>query len=632
MFSKLSTRDRDGLAAGTIIAALITFLAANLWLGQWLTTARIDLTEDRRFSVSQATRQMLAGIDEPITLRVYISENIDRLGPVFAGHAKRVRDLLGEYARYAEGGLIVDYYQPQPYSPEEDLAVSDGLQPVPVDLAGTQVFFGLAGVNSTDDVEAIGLLSPERARFLEHDLTRLIADLANPEKPQVAVIGEVPLGGSQATSFQPTALLEQLRQVVDVSLLGGEVAGIDEDVSVLIVTQPGDLSDVTLYAIDQFALRGGRVMLFVDPLPEALQAPPQNPMMGGPPPTPDFAALQPLLQAWGVAIAADEVVIDRASAERVQWVDQGRPRVVDYVAWLGLTPERFDQDDAALGSLQKLVFQTPGHITRTAEATTSLAALVTTSAEATTLPAMRFAMQPDPLGMLNEYQPGGEPLTLAARVRGEITSAFPDGPPEGSSADPAAHLGEATQPFEAIIVADTDFLSDRAWLQQRALLGQRFSVPIANNGDFVINAAEMMAGAPGLSALRGRGLDNRPFSVIEEMRAEAEQAFRETEQELLARIQETEARITALQREEQETGLLLTAEQQQEIDAFRLEMLELRAELREVRFALNEDVERLEDRLRLVNIWAMPALVALIAIGLALWRRRRAARRLSLGR
>jgi ABC-type uncharacterized transport system involved in gliding motility auxiliary subunit len=234
-------------------------------------------------------------------------------------------------------------------------------------------------------------------------------------------------------------------------------------------------------------------------------------------------------------------------------------------------------------------------------------------------------LDPDPSQLLADFSPAGEIFVLAARVTGPVASAWPEGPPEGVESE-REHLAEAAEPLNLILVADADLLADSTWVRVQDLLGQQIAVPIANNGDFAINALDNLAGTQGLISLRGRGLVDRPFEVVRAMEREAEQQFRAKEQELLAKIDETQGKIRRLQEEEQQSGVILTAAQQQEIEAFRGEMITLRQELRAVQRSLREDVERLSTWIKLLNIWAVPVLVALVAIGVVLWRHARTAR------
>lgn len=616
--------DRNRLAVGGILLAVVFFLALNSLSNALFAGLGLDLTEDARFTVSDGTEEVLRSIDEPIALRLYVSREIEELGPSYANHAARAGELLDRYAELSGGLVRIERYDPRPFSPEEDLAVADGLQGVALGNAGTQVFFGLAGRNSTDDTRTIPFLAPERANFLEYDLTRLVFDLANPDKPVVALIGDLPLQGSQANQFRPWAVLEPIRQAFDLRTLYGEIDRIDEDVEILLLAQPTELGERTLYAIDQFVLGGGRVLAFVDPLAESMA--PARP--GGPPPGSAIQALAPLLDAWGVEIAEDRVVGDFLAAVQVRANHQGRQVVTHFLPWINVEAEQLADDDVVTGSLQQINLRSAGAIRAAEGSSLTIDPLIVSSDEALEIEAARLRGFPDPVGILNESVPTGEVYTLAARIAGPVESAFPEGPPEAVQDETvrAAHRAASDGPANLILVADADLLADRNWIQSGSLLGQGFSLPTANNGDFVVNALDNLRGGEALIALRGRGFARRPFEVIEAMSVAAETRYRAAEQALLNRIAETQAKIGALQQQEQEGGLAPSAEQQETIEAFRAEMIALRQELRDVQFALREEVEALAARVRFLNIWAVPIVIGLIALGLALLRHRRAAR------
>lgn len=617
--AKLTERlSRRTTALGVVTAALVAFVSVNILARDHLTGWRIDLTEDRRFTVSDGTKQVLQSIEEPITLRFYRSTDLGALGPALDAHADRIADFLEEYRALADGNLVIERYDPRPFSPEEDQAVADGLQGIPIGPAGEQAYLGLAGLNQTDDREAIAYLAPERIDFIEYDLTRLIHDLANPEKPILQLVGDLPLYGLPTNQFQRWAVADSLEEVFDVRRTFGDLDRIEDDVDVVLLGQPRALSERTAYAIDQYVLRGGRVMLVLDPLFENGALPQQPP--GG------FGGMDALLAAWQLDIGPDTVLGDRQTGMRVQIMNEGRPVVTTYPIWFTTDAGQFDTDDPALAQLQRLAFNSPGAVALADEATVSLTPLVQTTGDVAAF-ARDELMQPDPLALLEDYAPEGEPRTLVARVEGTVATAFPDGPPEGvDTAAAGEHLSESTEPLRLVVVTDADFFADRAWIQRQQLLGQAFAVPIANNGDFVVNAAESLAGAEGLTALRGRGFDARPFTVIDAMEREAERRFRATEQELVAQLEETEAKIDEIRAEETEQGIVLTAAQAEAVASFREELLVIRRELRDVRFALDEEVEQLSSTMRLLNIWAVPAVVALFAIALLVWRRRQGER------
>ena len=616
--------DRN-LAAGVAIAlAAIFFVALNVFVGARFTSARVDLTQDRLFTLADGTRQVLAAIDEPITLRFYRSAALDRLGPYYTAFADRVSDMLDEYVRRSHGKIRLERYDPQPYSPEEDLALGDGLQGITVSNDGTQVYFGIAGSNSTDDVSAIPYLAPERARFLEYDLTRLVFDLANPEKKAIAVLGDYPLPGNQLNGFRRAGVLDAITQFFDVKYLYGSIDRIPDKVSVALIAQPEKLDEKTLYAIDQFVMRGGRLLVFVDPYAESMAA--TRPRGAKAPDA--IATMEPLFAAWGVAIDKGKFVGDADAASRVQVVQNGRNVVTDYIAWIAMGAKNFAKDDVVMDGLKQINFKSAGAIRARDGATTKITPLITSNDQAMEVAVDQIRQMPDPVALLKAFAPAGKRFVLAARVSGPVKSAFPDGPPASVTDKTirAAQLSKAKAPLAMILVADSDVLDDGSWMRTQSLLGQRFNVPIANNADFTINALDNLSGSRGLIGLRARGLGRRPFEVIDAMQRSASERYRATEQKLLSQIDGTKKKIDDLQRTEKEAGVLLTAEQQRAIDDFRVKMIDLRRQLRDVQHALRENVDRLETRIRVLDIWAVPAVLALVAIGLALYRRRRVTR------
>lgn len=617
----LTSMDRGRLTWISIGLAIILFFTANLFARNVFTASRIDLTSDQIYTLSDGTRQILAAVDEPIDLRFYYSEALDDAGAYFSTHAGRVRELLGEYQRLSGGQIRIERLDPEPFSKEEDLAVAEGLQGLPVSNDGALAYFGIAGRNSTDDNEVMAYLAPERADFLEYDLTRMIYDLANPEKPVVGILGDLPLMGSQFNQGQPWLVLEAMFQFFDVRFLGGNHKKIDEEFDVLVLAQPQNLDEPSLYAIDQFVMRGGRVLALVDPLAESMI---NNANQFAPAGGDAILAMEPLFAAWGIEMPDGKVVGDAASAQRVGARVNGREAVVQYLPWLALDQENFAENEVVTAELQQITMNSAGVIKARDGATTKIEPLITSSAQAMEIDAEPLRVAPDPARLIAEFAPTGEVYTLVAKVTGPVRTAFPGGPPEGADEDLAANqLMEAEKPLSMILIADADMLHERNWVRQQDMLGQRVALPIANNADFAVNALEFLAGSQSLISLRGRGLSVRPFEVVDRMAQEAEFKFRAKEQELLAKIDEAQSNIQKLQGDEQQSGVILTAEQQGEIENFRAEMIGLRQELREVQRSLRQDIEALATRLKFFNIWAVPLVIALFAIGLALFRQMR---------
>ncbi len=621
----LNNLDRGRLTWIGIGLAIVLFFSLNLLARNTFTSTRLDLTSEGVYTLSDGTKEMLAGIEEPIDLRFYYSDGLDGVGAYFSTHAGRVDELLDEYRRLSGGMIRIERLDPEPFSPEEDLAVAEGVRGLPVSNSGELAYFGVSGRNTTDDTEVLSYLAPERSDFLEYDLTRMVYDLGNPEKPVVGVLGDLPLMGSQFNQGQPWLVLEAMFQFFDVRFLGGNHKAIPEEIDVLMLAQPQNLDQPSLYAIDQFVMNGGRIFAMVDPLAESMIN--QGAQFGQHSAGSAIQALEPLFAAWGIGMNDNRVVADAETAQQVGARVNGRQAVVQYLPWLGLGERNFAEDDVVLASLELVTMNSAGSIRARDGAETTIEPLLTSSNQAMEIDAEPLKVAPDPAKLIAEFEPSGETYTLAAKVTGPVRSAFPDGPPEGADEGLAsAHIAEAETPLSLVLVADVDMLHDQNWVRQQDLLGQRVMVPVSNNADFAVNALELLSGSQTLISLRGRGLSVRPFTVVEAMAQEAEFKYRAKEQELLAQIGQTEQNIQKLQEEEQQSGVILTAEQQTEIENFRAEMIGLRQELRGVQRSLRQDVEALDAKLKFLNIWAVPLVIALFAIGLALFRQMRTLR------
>ena len=642
----LYSLERGTLAAAGVVLAIILFVALNVFSTTTIPSLRLDLTENRLFTVSDGTKKVLASIDEPIKLRFYISRAISE-DTGFGSYAARVRDLLDHYVSLSNGMLRLVVYNPDPYSAEEDEAVSFGLQGVLVNNAGDRGYFGLAARNSTDDREYIVFFDPAREPFLEYDLTRLVFDLANPEKKVVGIVGPLRLVQDPARGWMPWPVAQQMKQFFEVRALGAEADAIEDDVGVLMVVHPGELSETTLYAIDQYVVGGGKALFFVDP---HYQSAPQQAIQQGT--LSNKSDIAKLFDAWGVKFSADEVVGDRTTAVRVN-IPGARASTADYVLWMDLRAPNFNADDVATDRINSVIMAGAGHLEAKEGSALRLAPLITSGTQAMGIEAeaVRYAL-PDPVQLLNDFKSEDRAFTLAARFHGPIESAFADGPPpedaedeDAAAADQSAdkagekpgaaadaetddaparpHRARSDGPVNLVVVADVDILEERFWMQPRNMFGQGISVPIANNADFVINVLENLAGSDALIGLRSRGLSVRPFHRIDAMQRDAAAQFRKTEQELLAKREETEKKLGEFRLDAGRGTIVMTTEQRTTIDNFRKDLISIRRQLRDVQHELRKDVEALMTRIRIVNIWAVPALVSVIAVVLAVARRRR---------
>ena len=607
---------------------------------------RLDLTRERLYTLSQGTLRTLAKIDEPLTLRFYYSTRLSDEVPSYGVYAQRVRELLDQYVAAAHGKLRLEVYNPQPFSDAEDRAVAFGLQGVPLDAAGEQVYFGLAATNSTDDQQVIAFFQPERERFLEYDLTKLVHSLAFPKKTVVGLISSLPLEGDMMAMMrgrpaEPMAVMEQLNQLDTVKPLGANIDAIPQDIDVLMLVHPQNLSEKTLYAIDQFVLRGGKALVFVDPLSE-LQA--SHPSQLNPPGSPSASNLERLFKSWGFEVPPNVVAGDRRDAQRVGVPSARGTRPLDYVAWLNLKADNLNREDMITADLSHINMASSGIVEPLADGKTTVEPLITTSLDSTKIPAEKLTGLPDVAGLLAEFKPDNKRYILAAHVTGTAESAFPDGPPKLSEpAKPEAKEGEGDQPpkppegeflkqslrpINMIVVADSDMLDDKFWLQKQEFFGQRVLVPTANNGDFVANAIEVLAGGDDLVGLRTRGTSARPFDVVDRIQAKAQARYSAEEHELQAKLKDTQTKLEGLTGKDQgNAATTLTAEQTKAIEEFRADIVQTRRQLRDVQAALRSDIQRLKAMLEFLNIALIPIIVAAVAIVLGALRLRRRSRR-----
>jgi gliding motility-associatede transport system auxiliary component len=629
---------RGTLTGIGILLAIVCFLAVNLFSTLQLGAARLDLTQNGLYTLSDSTVAMLKGMKEPVKLRLYSSRPLLDSSPALKPYAARVREMLASYVKLSGDRISLEVIDPEPFSPEEDRAAAFGLRGVPYDSTGNRGYFGLVGTNTTDDTDTIPFLAPDREAFLEYDLTRLVYDLAHPDKPVVAVLDGLGINGTPQSNYRPWQIYEQMRQFFDLRIMAGDIDKFGDDIKALVIIHPHDLSNKTQFAIDQFVLRGGPTMLFVDPLAENMQ---RNAQMGGSPPS-VASNLEPLMKAWGVALSPGKVVGDRRTAMQVQAMSNGRAVITQYLPWLTIGKDSLDRNDVVTGQLELLRLFSAGALVRLPGATTKLEPLVESSPDSMLIDAQQLQQMPDPAGLMNAFQPSGLYYPLAARISGPAKSAFADGPPappkaadaDGATANaattnattaPAAPpLKESSEPINLVVVADVDMLSDEAWLNVQDNGDAQMAMPIAHNADFVINAIENLAGGAALANLRGRGLSNRPFTTIDRIRTEAEAKYLATEEELSKQLEAAQKKLASLETDQKvgaSAAVLLTAEQQETVRTFRGQVLTLRAQLREVQHALQQDIDRLQTWVMLANIAAVPAIVAVLALIVAIWRR-----------
>jgi gliding motility-associatede transport system auxiliary component len=631
----MNTLSRRNYALLALALAVVIFVCVNIAADAWITTARLDLTETGQFTLSQGTRNIIDNIPEPITLKFYFSKKIAADYAQTQAYATRVHDLLEEYAARSHGKIVLEEVDPEPFSAAEDEATANGLTGAPTD-SGDTVYFGLVGTNRIDGKEVIPYFTSDREQFLEFDLSSLVYHLSQPTKPVIGIISSLPLdtgpGGMQAAmtgQSQPYAIYSELAETYQTQMLDPSANAIPRAVSVLMVVHPAGLPAAAQYAIDQFVLKGGHALVFVDPNSElASPGGGQDPREGGNP----ASDLPGLFKAWGIGYTPAKVIGDRALAQRVQVSSDPRNPVASYPVWLHLTSANFNPSDIVTASMQSLNLASVGALHPLRGAGTVFTPLVRSSDQSALLDVESVRFNPRPQDLMGTINPTGEKFVIAARISGLAHTAF-IAPPA-----PIATPGQPPQPpllsqvkegqINVIVMADSDIFNDQFWVHVENVYGKRVAAPFADNGAFVLNAIENLMGSSDLISLRTRATNDRPFTVVKDMQAEAQAQFQQEAEALQTHMTAVQQRLKELEQGGSANGSKTdsAAAQQAEIDRFKKDLVDTRTRLRDVQHQLRKDVDALGSFLAFINIALVPLAVAIFALVLASLRRRRRAR------
>ncbi|MEO7066581.1 MAG: Gldg family protein [Rhodanobacter sp.] len=618
---------RTGLYLALILLILV-FVPVIVASSRWLHASRIDLTADQLYTLSPGSLRIIDGLKRPLKLTLYFSEHATRDLPQLRSYEQRVREMLQEIVARSHGTVRLQIIDPVPYSDDEASAEGDGLTAANGGSNGERVFFGLSGSamsNTGEDdtgedrqVEkslSIPFFDPAREAFLQYDIAKLLYELNQTNKPVVGVISSLPVAGNPALGQPAWAVMQQLGQLFDLKTIdAATLQHVASDVRVLLVIQPQHLPTAAQYAIDQYVLGGGHLAVFVDPDAE-LQAAPYA--LDGVAAQDKSSDLPRLFAAWGVVYDPTKVVLDRTRALQIELAGSS----LNHPAMLDLGMQELNHDDVVTASLRRVNVSTAGHFDLASNAKTRLIPLLQSTPEAELVPTQRVLnASADPSQLLQGYRPDNARYVLAARLRGPFVSAFPE------RAGVAGHLAHSGPKAEVILVADTDLLSDRLWVEPQTVLGQTTMRVFANNGDFVTNMVDNLSGSSELLSIRGRSTSQRPFTRVDALRNAADQKFLQKEQELEQELADTRRRLEELQPTKGTRPTTVTAEQRREIEQFRQRRLVINKELRDVQHQLNAEIDALGARVKAINIVLVPALVALFGL-LYGWRRTRRSRR-----
>jgi ABC-type uncharacterized transport system involved in gliding motility auxiliary subunit len=631
------SKTKLGLAG--IGLALVLFFALNIAANATLRGIRMDLTEDRLFTLDEGSKAVARAIDEPIQLNYYFSRKVASDVPPVVSYADRVLGMLEEFERESDGKIRLSVIDPEPFSEEEEQAVAQGVQGMQIEAGGDPLYFGLVGTSSMDARETIPFFALEegKQRTLEFDLAKLIWTLAHPDKRKVGILSALSLegGGGMPMMGQQPEPRWKLLDHFEVEVVPPTSDELPDDLDALMVVQPRGFQDSTLYLIDQWALSGKPLLVFVDPQCEVDpgESDPSNPMSR-------YMAergsnLDKLFKAWGIEMVSGKVVGDRANGLRLPVQVRGTNREIEMpvVYYMKLGPENVDKDDPISRLLENVLIASPGALRKLSDGTTTFKPLLQTSEESMLIDATKLQF-PDPQEILASFVPGYEKLALVARVTGDVKTAFPEGKPRApedgnpdAPADDAASapgLTASAQPLNAVVFSDADLLHDRMWLRELRIGNQVLgSVFTSHNLELVRNSIESVTGGQELMQIHTRGRTSRPFERVQEIQRDADQRYLAEQQEFERKLKDANQRLNELQSARGEgSEELVTAEQRKEEDQLRLEIVSTKRNLRDVEHERRKDIERLGTHIDLLNIGLMPLLVSAAAIALGAWKAR----------
>lgn len=600
---------------------------------------RKDFTQDKLFTLSDGTRNILSALDTPVELRFYCTQGGSDATQLFIkNYSRNVNDLLNEYTKAAKGMLTVKRYNPEPDSDAEDMARADGISGQTISTGDT-LYMGIA-ISCLDSTVALPFLSPARERLLEYDITRAIARVASPDKVKVGILTDLPVFGIPGNPMmgqqgtQPWTFVSELERDFELVSMNSTTDSIDEDIQTLIVIHPKDLPEKTLYAIDQFVLRGGHLIAFVDPLfrlDPAAQAQ-QNPMARI-----DTASnMEKLFEAWGIKFDNSYIVADK---NYISTISTGMGSI-ESPTILSLTSEAFSPDYVASAQIDNALMAFAGGFSGTPANGLQMNVLIKSSPNSQLVDKI---MAENSQLLMKNFQISNQEFTLAAMLTGNFKTAFPEGTPqevnsteensentsdeESQKTAQTPGLKESAKPGAVILIGDVDMLHDYFSVRVSNFFGQKLIQPINGNLSLAQNLVEQMAGNENLINMRSRATMRRPFTVIQEKRVKAEEQYLSQLQELENILNETRTKINQLQEAKTDGSqqFILSEEQKTELANYRKSEADTARKLKEVRKNLRREIVSLENTLTWINTVGMATIVILIGIIIAIIKRKRTA-------
>ena len=618
-----------------VVVLLVIAIAINIIFGRFST--RLDLTEDKVFTLSQGTKKILSKLDTPVQIRFYFSQSAPGLDPAIRTYAQRVEDLLSEYRLHSGGKLEIKKLDPKPDSDAEASATQDGVEGQMMQIGGDKIYLGLA-ISCVDARVAIPVIAPQRERLLEYDVTRAISQVVRPTKPNLGIMSGLPVFGQQMNPMmmmqgrqqgsEPWVFVNELKADFNVREIQMTADKIDDDINVLLVVYPKAISDAAQYAIDQFVLRGGKLIAFLDPLSVLdSRSNPSNPLQAA---AGSGASLDKLLKAWGIEFDLNKVVSDKIFLTELQDPRTGRPQ--GNPSFLSLTQAGMDTNDVATTQLGRMILPFAGQFSGSPVEGLKQTVLFHSSVESQLTDKMMAQF-----GATEEFKASNTEYKLGIRLTGKFKTAFPDGKPAGGGAadddkdkkddkKDAAGLKESKDNGLVVLLGDADMLYEQFYARVQEIFGQKIMQPFAANLTFLQNLVEQLGGDDALVDIRSRATMSRPFTRVRDMQAAAEKSYESKIRQLEKDLSDTQQKINDLQRAKGEgQQAILSEEQKKAILGFQQQRVKVNKDLKERRKNLRRDVDSLETTTKWINILLMPMAVSLAGVGIATVKRKRTA-------
>ena len=609
-----------------ILITFCIFITFNIIIFSSVKNITLDFSKDKLYTLSENTIDILKGIKEPIKIQLFFSNTLSKNLPQIRTYEKRVREVLNSYLNNSEKNISLEIIDPKPFSDMEDLANYFGIQGLQLNEEGENFYFGATFTNSVDDIIVIPFFDIGREQFLEYDLTKTIYNLANFKKSKVGIISSLPITGQVVSTPEgpklsdPFYLYTRMNELFQVEELPFSIEKISDDIDQLLIIHPKSISEKTLYAIDQFVMKGKGVTFLVDPFSEyeGMRMPDNERIQNIP-----SSNLEKLFNKWGFSVEAGKVVGDIENGRKVTIANNNEQKVVTYILWMALQDSLLARDDIISSNLDYVFFKSAGSIiNRETNKTLTIIPLVSTSNNSMLIDRFKIQFRAEPEELIKNFVSENNKYTLGARIIGDLSSSYSKEELKGLSVNVDEHINSVKN-ANIIVFSDTDFIDDITWLSKQDMFGRNNVTAIADNGKLIINSIESLSGGKNLIGLRGRGVSNRPFLVVEKLQKNAELAYREKENSLLKELEDTEKKLEEIKNKETLNATALDLKQNQAIEGFQEKIFNIRQELRKVQRELGEDIRSLEKNLKLINIWLMPFFVILLYFLLKYYTNRR---------